>query len=148
MYTKSDLQSSNFMTIYESLAKLSLRDLNFIENLLSKRNNKRNFKVKLNNKRFEINNKTLHYTNKLKNDKGRYINIDVSKIIGDSKVLIGLSLGIEGFDIHSGERYDRKQAKVNYIYQDKVDLLEVKTEEEINQEEESLRECNSKVIKK
>ena len=147
MYTKERLQSEEFIKIYEHIAKNSLKDLNFVEDLLSKRKKKRDFRVKLNNKSFEANNNIMHFTNKIKNkEDGKYIDIDISKIIGDKKLLVNLVLGIEGFDISSGERYDRQQANVKYIYKDKeVNLLDIKTEEEIDQKEETRLKQYSKI---
>lgn len=147
MYTKSELQSKKYMILYESVARRSLKDLSFVEGFLVKKRKKRNLKIDIEDKHFETNENNMHYTGKVHTDNNdKYINIDVSKEIGNDLLNIILTIGTTGYDIHSGERYDRQFARVSYTYKDKVNIDLIKTEDEIaNEEEARLKECNLKV---
>lgn len=147
MYTKKELKSKKFMNFYEAIAKRCYKDLSYVEGFLTKRAKKRELKVNIENKLFESNDNMMHYTGIInRNEPGEYIGLDVSKKFNKDELSINLIFGATGYDIHTGERYDRHYAEVSYKYDKKVILESIKSEKEINQEEENrLKECQRKI---
>ncbi len=148
MYSKEKLNSKNFKSFYESIAKRTLSDIYLVEDEVSKRNKKRDLMVNMTNKTFELYNNTISYSGIIKSNRdGYYLSIDAMKEIGENGLDITLFAGIKGFDIATGEGYDRKLAKVDYSYvSGKIVMKSVMDENDLeNQEDERLEIVNNQV---
>lgn len=141
MYTKKELLSDSSMDLYKSIGKKSLKNLNFVECCLGPNRKSNGLDINVRNISFLISGDLMHYNETLETSKdGDYIDVEVSKTIGEQSALISLGIGIRGFDIHSGERFDRLLSQVTYKYDGSIDIISLKTEEEISKEEEIAQE--------
>ena len=149
MYTKEKLESVDFIRLYKSIGKYGLKTLVKIEESLTKNNVNRDFNINLKKESLVTRDNTIHYTNSVHlNNDGTYLISNITKTKGINLLDISLELGIEGFDYSTGERYDRKQAKVEYTYEnDKVDIKKIEDEIFYNELEENRKiESYIKVI--
>ncbi len=137
MYSNEKLNSKNAISLYESIAKRTLGYIYIIESEVCKTNKKRDLKVNFSDKSFELFNNTITYSGVVKsNGDGRYLSIDAMKEIGENGLDVVLVTGIKGFDITTGEGYDRKLAMVSYSYSHgKIDVKSVMDENDIENEE-------------
>ncbi len=150
VYSKEKLNSKGANSFYESIAKRTLNDIYVIEGEVSRTNKKRDLKVSVSDKSFELFNNTISYTGIIKsNGDGYYLSIDAMKEINENGLDVTLCAGIQGFDIATGEKYDRKLAKVNYSYaHGKITINSIMDEEDLALEEEKrLKEVNNQVLK-
>ena len=153
MYSKDQLNSKKSISFYESVARRVLGDISLIEGFVSKRSKKRDLRVNITDKLFELHDNTISYTGLItSNSDGHYLSIDAMKEIGENGLDITLFAGIKGFDITSGEGYDRKLAKVNYTFEKgKIRIKEAMDESDLETiEEERLKKVaeNIKLMKK
>lgn len=131
MYTEEKLLSQEFLRLYMFVGRNSLKSLNKVETLLSKRKEKKELNIELGKERFNLKDNVMHYTNVIQlNDNGTYLISDVTKEIDTSLLNISLELGVEGYDLSTGEKYNRKQGKVEYTYEN--DILMIKKIEDEN----------------
>ena len=130
MYTKEKFESAEYLRLYKYVGSNCLKTLIRVEEILSKRKRKSDLNIHLEKESFVTRDNTMHYTNSVHlNSDGTYLRSNVTKEIGSNLLDISLELGVEGFDYSTGERYDRKQARVEYTFEnDKVDLKKVEDE--------------------
>ena len=148
MYSKEQLNSKKSVLFYEKVARRVLDDISSIEGLVNKRNDKRYLKVSITNKLFELSDNTISYSDLIASSSdGHYLSIDAMKEIGENGLDITLFAGIKGYDIASGEGYDRKLAKVNYTFEKgKIKIKEAMDENDLEtSEKERLKKVFEKV---
>ena len=148
MYTVEQLESETFIDLYKRIGKESYDKIMEAEAILigksiNKKSNEqqRDFNINIGNMTFTYNENGLHYHNKeLINDDGTYLITDIVKEKDENLLEIDLTFGVEGFDLATGERFDRKRANVKYSYS--PDLLglysisSIKDEEYFDKQEE------------
>lgn len=142
MYTEELLRSEEYIRLYKFVGKNSYKTLLRVEEILAKRKNNSDLNIHLDKESFVTRDNTMHYTNSVHlNSDGTYLRSNITKT-KESKLLdISLELGIEGFDYSTGERYDRKKARVEYIYEnDNVEIKKVEDEIFYNNLEEKKQE--------
>lgn len=148
MYSKEQLNSKKSVLFYEKVARRVLDDISSIEGLVNKRNDKRYLKVSITNKLFELSDNIISYSDLIASSSdGHYLSIDAMKEIGENGLDITLFAGIKGYDIASGEGYDRKLAKVNYTFEKgKIKIKEAMDENDLEtSEKERLKKVFEKV---
>ena len=148
MYTKEKLETEEFIRLYKYVGKNALKTLIKVEEILSKRAVSRDLNIHLEKESFVTRENTMHYTNSVHlNSNGTYLRSNITKEIGSGLLDVSLELGTEGFDYSTGERYDRKQARVEYLYEnDKIDIKKIEDEEFYNQLEENNKEQVQKQV--
>ena len=134
MYTKEKLESDSFIRLYKHVGKDCLKKMTRAEEILSERKNGNNIDVHRDKESFSSHDDTMHYTNSVNlNSDGTYLKTSVIKKKEEKNVDITLELGIEGYDLSTGERYDRKQARVRYSYEDgNISIKGIEDEEYFN----------------
>ena len=81
MYSKDQLNSKKSISFYESVARRVLGDISLIEGFVSKRSKKRDLKVNITDKLFELHDNTISYTGLItSNSDGHYLSIDADFI--------------------------------------------------------------------
>ena len=149
MYTEEKLKSDEYIRLYKFVGRNSLKPMLKVENILAKRKTKRDLNIQLEKEAFITRDDTMHYISSIRlNSDGTYLRINVTKTIGNNLLDISLERGIDGFDYSTGERYDRKQAKVAYTYDnEKIVLKEIQDEIYFNNlEEQRKEEVHKKVL--
>lgn len=148
MFTKEKLESESFIRFYKAIGNYSMKYLMGVEETLSKRKKNIDFNFQLKNGAFATRDNTMHYISSVKlNDNGTYLKSNITKTKGSNLLDISLELGTEGFDFTTGERFDRKQAKVEYTFQDNnVEIKKIKDEVFYNElEEKNYQQINERV---
>ena len=136
------LQSEAAFNLYKKIGDNSLSKLTYLERALNGR--KRNLTITEGNRIFIIMGDVIQYDDYLfqRND-GNYLGIHLEKEIPSKKVRITLNRGISGFDLLTGERYDRKLSEVSYTY-DGTNIEDLVTKDETDLEtEEELRQLEA-----
>ena len=130
MYTEELLKKEEYIRIYKYIGKNSLKTLIKVEEMLSKRKNTNDLDIHLEKESFVTRDNIMHYTNSVHlNNNGTYLNTNITKTKNSNLLDISLELGITGYDIATGERFDRKKAKVEYTYEnDKIDIKSIEDE--------------------
>ena len=149
MYTKEKLESVDFIRLYKSIGNRGLKKLNEFENFLIKNNVSKDLNIKLKKESLRTKDNTIYYTNNVHlNNKGTYLITNITKEKGINLLDISLELGKEGFDYSTGERYEKKQAKVDYTYDNnKVDIKRIEDELFYNElEEKRKKETYKRVL--
>ena len=129
MYTKEKLESESFLRLYKHVGKNSLKKMVRAEGILSKRE-KSDLDIHFGKETFSSHDDTMHYTSSANlNRDGSYLKTSVIKKKEENKVDITLELGTEGYDLATGERYDRTQARVRYTYgNNNISIKEIEDE--------------------
>lgn len=149
MYTKEKLESKEGLRLYRYIGNYGLKTLIKIEETLAKSSVNRDLNINLNKESFVTRDNSMHYTNTVYlNNDGTYLISNITKTKGINLLDISLELGKEGYDYSTGERYQRRQAKVEYIYEnDKIELKNIEDELFYNElEEKKKNEINKRVI--
>ena len=148
MYTKENLQSEEFIRLYNYVGKNSDKMLLRVEEILRKRKTKKDLDIKLGKETFVTRDDTMHYSSNIHtNNDGRYIKANITKTKDTRLLDISLELGIDGYDYSTGERFDRKQAQVSYSYEDGIiDIKEIKDEEYFNNLEEEKKKKVQEIV--
>ena len=136
---KEELKSDTIVKFYKSVAKKCLNKMSPIEELLEGKN--KSLKLHLRDKSFEVENNKMHYEGYVvKAFNGDYVTISADKEIGDKNVSIILERGLTGFDIGTGERYDRKLGRVAYTYDgEDIQFISLQDENDLRFNEEIVR---------
>lgn len=137
MITKDKLKSNNSKDLYHAVGERTLRKFDYVEKEIASRRD--SFRVKHDSSILEIRDNKILYEGLLESNlKGDYLLMNAEKEIGDNKLFITLNRGICGFDIHTGERFDRRLAEVAYTYDgENVNITELKDEKDFDEEKES-----------
>ena len=130
MYTEELLRNEKYIRIYKYIGKNSIKTLIKVEEMLAKRKNTSDLDIHLDKEAFVTRDNIMHYTNSVHlNKSGTYLNTNITKTKNSNLLDITLELGIIGYDLSTGERFDRKKAKVDYTYEnDKVDIKNIEDE--------------------
>ena len=150
MYTKEQLKSDAFIKLYKQIGNDSLTNFMEAEQLLNQRINKERNSININqdNMSFSFSDEKISYNEKkpLNND-GTYLKTDIVMDRERFVLDINLELGIEGFDVATGERFERKQARVKYFYGNNIfGIDKIEDEEELNNIEQKNQENNKAII--
>ena len=141
MYTEEMLKSETYINLYKQFGIKSLGKMTEAEETFKKDVNN-NQKITNHNEVITCQGNSILYSNAyhLDND-GTYLNVDAKKTKKMNIVNISLELGIAGFDVATGERYDRKKAMVRYFYDDgRIFIKEIKDEVSFEKQEEEKKE--------
>ena len=143
---KSDLTKEQATRLYTSLAKKSYRRIESASRLLR---NKDDFSFISGDYSFEKHGEDISYDGYVvKSLNGEYLAISVSKKVSESKISIALNRGKTGFDLSTGQRYDRRLCQVNYNYDgNQIEIVSVKDEEDLNKEEQEQAVKTSERVK-
>lgn len=135
MLTKDKLMSEDYMRIYKYVGFNALDIFKRVEKTIC---TGKDFDRQIYNGNFTFKNNMMHFNGLFDmNEDGRYIKVEINKEKDYNPMDIVLNLGIEGYDLATGERYDRQQAKVSYTYENnKVTINDIKDEEYFNKLEE------------
>ncbi len=136
---KEELKSDKIVKFYKSVANKCLNKMAPIEELLEGKN--RSLRLNLSDKSFVVEDYKMHYEGFLiKSLNGDYVTIAADKTIGDKNVSITLERGLTGFDLGTGERYDRKLGRVAYTYDgENINFISLEDEDDIRFSEEVVR---------
>ena len=146
MFTREKLMSEEYMRIYKYVG-FNARDIfKRVEKTVC---TGRDLNFQINNGTFTFKNNMMHFDGLFDmNEDGRYIKVEVTKEKDYSPLDIVLNLGTEGFDLATGERYDRQQASVSYTYDNnKVTINSIKDEEQFNKLEENRKKNINRIVK-
>ena len=149
MFTKEKLESEEYVRLYKYVGKNSFKTLIRVEELLSKRKKNEDLNIHLEKESFITRSNTMHYTNSVHlNSDGTYLRSNITKERGSKLLDISLELGVEGFDYSTGERYDRKQARVEYTFENgNVEIKKIEDEKyDAEFEEKKKEETKAKVL--
>ncbi|MBP5679088.1 MAG: hypothetical protein J6X28_04600 [Bacilli bacterium] len=153
MVTHRGLQSPRMYKLYTRLGNRVEKDIHLLEPIMKRQNieykTTPNASIRLVNdelkKGAEIEG-TIPIHTPANNEYARF---KASSIDGIEGLEFELQFGIKGYDIHSGEAYDRPTGIVRYTYLDgKVAIWETEDELDLQlKEEERLKKIQEKVIK-
>ena len=109
MYSKDQLNSKKSISFSESVARRVLGDISLIEGFVSKRSKKRDLKVNITDKLFELHDNTISYTGLItSNSEGHYLSIDAMKEIGENglvKITMKGTKRVEKVEIEKDENF-------------------------------------------
>ena len=147
MLTEEELKTEDFIRLYNFVG---FNSLDILKNFEKKISDKKDLDIHVGKCSFTINNNLIHFNNSYDtNEKGRYLNVDITKEKGNDLLNIILNLGYEGYDYSTGERYERRQASVSYTYEKRiVEIKDVKDEEYFNKLEETRNKQTAQIVQK
>jgi len=147
MSSKEDLTKDSSKRFYISIAKKSYKKINDIIDILR---NKKDFVFVQDDYILEKHNNVITYDGYVvKHYSGDYLSISVKREISEKTLSITLDRGKAGFDLATGERYDRKLSRVSYQYDGKeIEIISAKDEQDLAFEEEKQKRIINERVKK